>query len=172
MTMKETILSASVSSLVEGGLNNWSVDRVARRAGCAKGLVNYHFQAKATLIAASAETIGERRHRRRTDALSAARGADAVDALWATVVEDVRSGTFGAWVEITAFRTPVARDPLAAAVTLRNDLARALEVSPSDVPDGLTIAALLDGMSLALLEGVPEADAQSAYQMAWLGMLG
>jgi AcrR family transcriptional regulator len=169
-----SILDASVSVLLSRGLNGWSVDRVSQQAGCAKGLVNYHFGSKASLLASSAESIAERREQRRTEALSSAHGADAVDALWSTVVDDARSGTFAAWIELAALRASARSgwDPVAPAGRLRSELAKALEVQLDDLPDGLTLTALLDGMSLALLEGAPESNVQTAYQMAWPGLLG
>ncbi len=172
--MKGPILEASVSVLLSRGLNGWSVDRVSQQAGCAKGLVNYHFGSKASLLASSAESIAQRRERRRAEALSGAHGADAVDALWSTVVDDARSGSFAAWIELAALQGSARTgwDAVAPADRLRGELARALEVGLDDLPDGLTLTALLDGMSLALLEGAPESAVQTAYQMAWPGLLG
>lgn len=172
--LKDTIVSASVRILESQGLNNWSVGRVASRAGCAKGLVIYHFGSKAGLLRRSAERIGQERLRRRLAALDSARGTEALDGLWTSILDDLGSGTFPAWVELCAQRElgPVAQpEPLAASAQLRAAVAHAFELGLEDVPDGLAITALLDGASLALLQRAPPQDVLAAYHVAWLGML-
>ncbi len=53
------ILSAVVSLLARQGISGVSMRAVAREAGVALGLVNYHFQDKASLIRAALHQIGE-----------------------------------------------------------------------------------------------------------------
>ena len=172
--MRQSILDASVSLLLNGGLNGWTVEAVSTRAGCAKGLVNYHFRSKVALLRQCAELIRADREARRGASLEGVRGADALDALWTTVVDDRASGRLAAWLELLAHPAIETRevDPLTSARDLQLALARSLELAPDDVPDGLLVTALLDGSATALLRGIPRDEAQSAFQQAWLKLLG
>src|SRR5437867_10294521 len=55
--VKDTILRASVETAAAHGLNDWTVEEVANRARCAKGLVNYHYGSKGDLLGCTAETV-------------------------------------------------------------------------------------------------------------------
>jgi len=55
--MKDAILGAAIEVVALHGLNNWTVEEVANRARCAKGLVNYHYRSKQDLLVQVAETI-------------------------------------------------------------------------------------------------------------------
>ena len=59
--MKEAILSAAIDVLAIHGLNSWTVEEVANRAHCAKGLVNYHYRTKQELLGTAAQTLRDDR---------------------------------------------------------------------------------------------------------------
>ena len=71
--MKDTILRASVETAANHGLNEWTVEEVANRAKCAKGLVNYHYRSKGELLSRTTETVAMDRLARRLSAPSRAR---------------------------------------------------------------------------------------------------
>src|ERR1051325_3563634 len=48
--VKDTILGAAIEVLAVHGLNNWTVEEVANRSRCAKGLINYHYRTKRELL--------------------------------------------------------------------------------------------------------------------------
>lgn len=57
---KETlILDAVISLLASGGISAVSMRAVARRAGVALGLMNYYFETKTSLVAATLRRIGD-----------------------------------------------------------------------------------------------------------------
>ena len=85
--MKDEILGAAIEVVALHGLNNWTVEEVANRAHCAKGLVNYHYRSKNDLLARAAETIRDDRCARRLAAVQR-RGTAALDRLWQTLVKN------------------------------------------------------------------------------------
>jgi AcrR family transcriptional regulator len=82
--VKEAILGAAIEVIVLHGLNNWTVEEVANRAHCAKGLVNYHYRSKQELLVQVAHTIRDDRSARRLAAIQTA-GTQALDRLWAAL---------------------------------------------------------------------------------------
>ena len=51
------IIDSGIELLSSIGLNGCSVEAIASRSGCAKGLVNYHFGSKDALLQAGLEGI-------------------------------------------------------------------------------------------------------------------
>ena len=88
---KAALAEAAERVLLEAGLNGLSLDRVAREAGCAKGLVNYHFRTKGDLLAAVAARLAARRRERLLTAAQGV-GAAALDGLWDSVRKAAASG--------------------------------------------------------------------------------
>jgi AcrR family transcriptional regulator len=173
--MRDSILRASVATVVEAGVDSWTVDRVASKAGAAKGLVNYHFRSKANLIAITATTIGETRRARRIQSLVGRQGPAALDALWDSLVSDVASGWFRAWLSLAAQARPEAPSSPGGSpegADLRAALAQALDFPPQQLPATPALLAMLDGLELQLLLGSPPAEVKDAYHRLWLGLLG
>ena len=169
--MKETILSAATTALVQQGLNGWTVDDVARRAKCAKGLINYHYRSKNQLLQLVARSLTEERWKGRLAAATTGPGARALDRLWAAVEAEVRSGRFAAWLSLAA--SPVFRDattaPAGAPADLARALTRALAIDRDLEPHSLLIEAFLDGLGLRLMHGAK--GAEEAYHRFWLTVL-
>lgn len=168
--MKDTILSAAISVLADDGLNNWTVEEVADRAHCAKGLVNYHFRSKQDLLARAAESLRDDRQARRLAAFQA-RGATALDRLWQQLTEEVRSGWYAAWLALA-----VADEPLrnAARNTEGDGLARAASLALGvELPPeaAVLIPTVLDGLQLQLLLGAKPSLALEAYHRFWVTLL-
>jgi AcrR family transcriptional regulator len=168
--MKDAILAAAIAVLADEGLNNWTVEEVAERAHCAKGLVNYHYRSKQYLLSRAAESLRDNRLARRLAALHTP-GTAALDRLWEQIVEEIESGWYAAWLALvsaeeplrTAARSPDGRDLAAAA-------AHALGVVLPPESD-ILIPTVLDGIQLQLFLGAPPRHAEEAYSRFWVSIL-
>ena len=171
--MKDAILAAAIEVVAIHGLNNWTVEEVANRAHCAKGLVNYHYRSKQELLGTAAQTLRDDRAARR---LAAVRhlGSEALDRLWATLLQEVDSGWFAAWASLVAaddpYRRAAATRP-ADATALATALSRTLDLGSALVPESGLIQAALDGLELALLQGAPPIEVEEAYHRFWIRSL-
>src|SRR5258706_5917501 len=116
--MKDEILAAAIEVVALHGLNNWTVEEVANRAHCAKGLVNYHYRSKQELLARAAETIRDDRSARRLAAVQVP-WTKALDRLWQTLLREVDSRWFAAWLSLLA-----ADDPLRKAAAVQPEEGR------------------------------------------------
>ncbi len=169
--MKDKITDAATVVLIRDGLQRWSVDRVAAEAGCAKGLIPYHHGSKKSLLAEVAATLQRQRQRRRLLALQSS-GAEALDRLWQSLVDEVRSGE---WAALAALSTepgiPTPLDETAELSALGLAVGTALEL-PQLPTDGARLAgAALTGFQAALHAGAPEDAVREAYHRLWLAFL-
>ncbi len=168
--MKDSILSAAIEVIALHGLNNWTVEEVANRAHCAKGLINYHYRSKQELLKCAAETIRDDRSARRLAAVQA-QGSQALDRLWEALVQEVDSGWFGAWLSLTAadgpFRKAAAQHP-GDSNALATALGRSLELGNQLVPRAPLLQAFLDGLELRLLQGASPEETEEAYHRCLL----
>lgn len=171
--MRDTIISAAAELLGSAGLAGWSVDRVAERAGCAKGLIHYHFGSKDTLLAEVRVRLEYGRREVRIEAFSSSSGAAALDRLWEVLEQEVSSGRFGAWLDLVRYFGPsTSRAGTADDVRLATAAARALEAAEGELADGaMALGAALDGLQLRLLQGEPPAQVREGYERVWLGVL-
>src|SRR5512139_1473117 len=78
---RRLILEAAAESLSGSGLTDWTVEKVAAKAGCAKGLVLYHFGSKQALLDQVAAEANTARWSARVTALRLP-PAKAIDRLW------------------------------------------------------------------------------------------
>ena len=172
--MKDAILGAAIEVIALHGLNNWTVEEVANRAHCAKGLVNYHYRSKQELLARSAETIRNDRSARRLAAVGVS-GTAALDRLWAALVQEVESGWFAAWISLLATDGPLraaAAERPADSEAFALMVGRSLGLGEQLKERAALIQASLDGLQLRLLQGAPPGETEEAYQVFWLSMLG
>ena len=167
------IVDASHAVLLDGGMEGWTVDAVARRAGCAKGLVHYHFGTKGALLHATAGQLAAARWRRIAAGLQL-RGPAAIDALWDSVLAAVRSGEangrFGLLSQTataTAFAPPE---------ELLEELAGRFRVAfdQEDIAgaDAALLLAALNGFEMLLLTGMSESAVREAYHRLLLFLVG
>jgi AcrR family transcriptional regulator len=172
--MIDAIVDAASGLLRQEGLTGWTVDAVARSAGCAKGLVNYHFGTKDTLLARVRERLEFERRESRLAALDTAAGTAALDRLWQVLDDEVTTGSFGAWADLIRHFGP------ATSGSYRSDdlrlvaaAARALDLAESELmPFAPLIGPALDAFQLRLLQGEPPARAREGYDRLWVGVLG
>jgi AcrR family transcriptional regulator len=171
--MKDAILGAAIEVLALHGLNNWTVEEVANRAHCAKGLINYHYRSKQELLKCAAETIRDDRRARRLAAVQAA-GSQALDRLWEALILEVESGWFAAWISLLAADDPLlkaaAENPEEAAA-FAAALGRALGLGNDLAPSAALIQAALDGLQLRLLQEAPAVETEEAYHSFWLALV-
>jgi AcrR family transcriptional regulator len=171
--LKDEIAEVATRVLVRHGLRGWSVDRVAREAGCAKGLVHYHHGTKRALLRAVAGRLELAHSQRRLDALAGSRDAQALDALWRVLAAEVASGEWGAILCLRSepdFRA----EPTNEAPELKrlaSSLATALGLASPSLDEIRLIAAALDGLQLALLRGGDPDSMREAYHRLWLAVL-
>lgn len=171
--MKDAILAAAIEVVALHGLNNWTVEEVANRARCAKGLVNYHYRSKQDLLVQVAETIRDDRAARRLAAVQAS-GAQALDRLWETLTREMESGWFAARISLLAADVPLrvaagSTPPSSKAFALA--LGRALDLGDKLLPRTQLIEATLDGLQLGMLQGATPAAAEEDYHRFWLTVL-
>ncbi|HTO73502.1 MAG TPA: TetR/AcrR family transcriptional regulator [Gemmatimonadales bacterium] len=173
--MKIQIADAATQLLIEDGFDGWTLDRVAARSRCAKGLVVYHHRNRAALLAQVAGVLRRRRVERRLESLKRS-GPQAIDALWQVIEAEVASGETTAWLSLLAVRDPEVVEATgrvsAEESALGPLLARALELDGDAEALIATTVAALDGFAIALLRRTPKAVVREAYHRFWLGLLG
>ena len=169
----DSIVDAGVAAIRETNLTDWTVDSVAAKAGCAKGLVLYHFKSKDALLVRIAEQVRRTQGEKRLLALKEGpRGTAALDRLWLTITAEVKAGSFGLWVGLLGdprTRKAAARPDQEVAELLQASAA-ALSV-PEDSMALPLIPAALDGFSLELLQGNSPATVRERFDSFWLGVL-
>ena len=169
----DSIVAAGVAAIHDSNLTDWTVESVATKAGCAKGLVLYHFKSKDALLVRIAERLRRVQAEKRLSALKIGpKGAAALDRLWAALASEVKVGTFGLWVGLLGdprSRKAAAR-PDQEVVDLITAAAEALGV-PVDSLALPLIPAALDGLSLELLQGSAPATVREHFDSFWLGVL-
>ena len=172
--MKDAILGAAIDVIALHGLNNWTVEEVANRAHCAKGLVNYHYRSKQDLLVRSAETLRDDRFARRLAAI-ATTGSAALDRLWVVLVQEVESGWYGAWLSLLAadgaLRTAAAERP-DNMESFAKSLSRSLGLGDQLTNLAPLIQSALDGLQLRLLQGSAAGETEEAYHRFWVAALG
>ncbi len=171
--MKDAILGAAIDVIALHGLTNWTVEEVANRAHCAKGLVNYHYRSKQDLLVRSAETLRDDRFARRLAAI-AVPGSAALDRLWTVLVQEVESGWYAAWLSLLAADGPLrvaAAERSADMESFAQTLSRSLGLGDQLRSHAPLIQSALDGLQLRLLQGAPAGGTEEAYHRFWLAMV-
>lgn len=149
---RSAILAAAVQTLQRAGVEGFTLEGVARRAGVGKGLVLYHYESRSRLLRAAAARVATARADGLARALASASGTARLDACWEELRRQTEDGTARAWLGLCA----------------------AGLIDRSDSNDGLdTVArqAALDGCAAALAAGVPLADLRDAYDALCLALL-
>jgi AcrR family transcriptional regulator len=179
--VQNRILEAVDKQLRLEGAATMTLDRVAKEAGCAKGLINYHFKTKGDLFAAAADKIFSEREIRWKSALSAPNPEAAIGRSWRLICDEVDHGFWKAWNSLSSVgdeltvRTVNNRlesfcRSLAASV---RELLRVLELKPS-VPGeelGHLVAAAIHGFETQLASGVTRRHVESGHAALWVAVL-
>jgi AcrR family transcriptional regulator len=149
---RENILAAAVQTLQRVGVEGFTLDAVARRAGVVKGLVLYHYASRGRLLRAAASQVAASRIAAIERALASAPGAGGLDACWEELRRQAEDGTARAWLGLCA-----------AGLIDRSARNVHFEDAARD--------AVIDGTAIAIATGVPLADAKDAYDALWLTLL-
>ena len=146
------ILTAAVQTLQRAGVEGFTLDAIARRAGVVKGLVVYHYGSRARLLRAAAQQIHDARTSALHKALESGLGMAALDACWEELRRQAEDGTTRAWLSLCA--------------------AGLIDRSASDGSfEEAAEHAVIDGCATALASGVPLADVRDAYNALWLALI-
>ena len=149
---RENILAAAVQTLQRVGVEGFTLDAVARRAGVVKGLVLYHYASRGRLLRAAASQVAASRIAAIERALASAPGAGGLDACWEELRRQAEDGTARAWLGLCA-----------AGLIDRSARNAHFEDAARD--------AVIDGTAIAIATGVPLADAKDAHDALWLTLL-
>ena len=178
---RKAILDAADLVLKRDGAYNMTMDAVARAAGCAKGLLHYHFHTKQRLLVEAVGRISTEREVQWTQAFDTADPHEAIDRTWNVIAHEVESGTLRAWSSLLTLSDSAVdqavskasarfRDQITTAT--RDLLARANCESTLPVDRlGWLLTAVVDGMSFQLAAGADAEVLADAYAAAWLGVL-
>ncbi|MGH2625302.1 MAG: TetR family transcriptional regulator [Anaerolineales bacterium] len=164
---RSVLITAAVNVLAHEGLTRCSVQAVAARAGCAKGLMNYHFRSKHELLAAVAARLAHDRAEGRLQALRT-HGTRGLDALWEVLVDEIASGEARAWMALLVERR-IPRD-LHLEARVADAAAAALRLPPGSVPPDALVAGL-DGLQLRLIQGCDPVTLRDTYDRLWLSLV-
>ena len=168
------IVDAARAVLVRDGLEHWTVDRVAREARCAKGLIHYHFSSKWELLAVVAGAMRRERADRRRASLSPG-GAAGIDQLWSVLVMEVDSGEHMAWLALASSTERAIRDAMVLQPSELRDLAQSMAAAldASDFTDETlaAILAVLDGLQLPLVLAHDREAVREVYDRFWLSIV-
>jgi len=148
---RSAILAAAVETLRRGGVEAFTLDAVAQRAGVVKGLVLYHYASRNGLLKAAAAQVAQARTGAIARVLSGS-GTTAVDAGWDELRRQAEDGTARAWLSLCA-----------AGLVDRSANNGGFEEAARD--------AVIDGCAAALASGVALADVRDAYDALWLALL-
>ena len=148
----------------------WSIEEVARRARCAKGLVLYHYRSKAALLDLTAGELERARWDLRLGALGGGDGLLGIDRLWEEMMAEVDSGRFRAWISLVGagYRGSEPKR----GESLRSAAIRLLGLPSEAIADPASIEAMIEGMTLQLLSRDASREAlRGAYDRLWTSML-
>jgi AcrR family transcriptional regulator len=178
---RAAILDAAVQLLRGGRGTNVTTDQVARKAGCAKGLVHYHFKGKDQLLAAAADRLWRERTEAWTGALSSKGPKAAIGHAWDTLVSESSGGTAASCAtlgmrpeklvvqSVGAARAEFSRRVAAALKRLLADLN--LEPSVPVTELGALLVATIEGIGLQLGSGANPDELEPAWSAFWAGVL-
>lgn len=149
---RSDILSAAIQTLQRSGVEGFTLDAVARRAGVVKGLILYHYGSRARLLRTAASQINASRPAALARALATGSGTAGLDACWEELRRQAEDGTTRAWLSLSA-----------AGLIDRSASNGGFEQAARD--------AVIDGCAAALAAGAPLADVRDAYDALWLALL-
>jgi len=176
-----SILDATVALLRERRTGDVTTEEIARRAGCAKGLVHYHFKGKPQLLVGAAERLWNARSTAWTEALGMGDPQAAIGAGWRLVTAEAADGTAAACAAIglgndelvvrsvSASRRAFASALTGATSTLLGRMGLAPSVPASEL--GTLLAATIEGIALQLGSGAEADELEQAWAAFWVGLL-
>lgn len=154
---------------------------VAAEAGCAKGLIHYHFKTKSALLAQAAARLWEDRIEPWRVALDQATPTAAIDAGWRRLLEESTDGTVRACVLVTGSADKlVAESAREAAATFRTavtDAVRQMLTRMHRTPTvpagelGPFVSAVVTGLGLDAADHGDAAALEGSWAAFWIALL-
>jgi AcrR family transcriptional regulator len=178
---REAIIAGALELIASVGGDGFTVDAVASRVGCAKGLVHYHFKTKDGLVAALADQIVAARIDRWRRRIAESQPEDAILSSWSLLTEESGSGAVRAWAAVLGEASPLPDHRVRELVKRLSDglgavgvdLLHRLGMRPRiPAPElGWILTSVVLGMGALLGHGFPPSELEGAYAAAWLGVL-
>lgn len=178
---RESILEAAIRCLCRVPAGSLTVDAIAREAGCAKGLVHYHFKTKSALFAAAAERLWANRTARWTEALSHGDPKEAIERSWTLLTEEAEQGITKACASLSVMPDNMTGQAISRGSTqFGSRLASSIEGLfgrvglAASVPIeeiGSLAAAVVMGMGMQLDSAADDVAGEGAYAAFWAGLL-
>jgi AcrR family transcriptional regulator len=178
---RELILGAALRVVRRFGSSAVTVASVAEEAGCAKGLVHYHFDTKQKLWESAAQSLAAERLSSWAHAFESADPSETIQRTWSLLVDESTDGTILAWTSLLGPGSDVSGQLTSSIVSgfgvgignaFGGMLARhgvRCRVSPKEV--GWLLASVISGAGFLLLGGADRDEIEDAYAAAWLGVL-
>jgi TetR/AcrR family transcriptional repressor of bet genes len=178
---KLRIMDAAIRVLTTEPGSAATIDRIAEAAGCAKGLVHYHFKTKDALLATVAARLWSDRAQGWREALSKREPSEALDTAWSLLIAESADGRLAASASLGLSRSDLAgravkegRAGLQRALTdgvvhLFEHMARTAAVPPTEL--AALLAALIDGLGLQLASGERPEQLEPAWAAFWAAVM-
>lgn len=176
------ILEAAILELRDRRGGDVTVESVAKRAGCAKGLVHYHFKRKDQLLSAVAARLWSDRAAAWERTLRGDDPKRAINAAWKLLSDEAADGITIVCAalgmrseELVVQSVSSGRSAFAGALTdgVSALLARmGLEATVHAEELGMLLAATAEGLGLHLGGGARRKDLEQAWAAFWVGLLG
>lgn len=175
------ILKAAAGVLMGHPPERVTLELVARRAGCAKGLIHYHYRTKDAVLAAAAAEIWTLRAAAWQQALAHRDPSTAIQAAWKLIVDETASGVHRAALQLaTRHDDLIGRTARTAAAEFRRTVAAATEALvermgrtlsvPADEAGGLLVSTI-NGLGLELEMDVDSDRVGAVWAAFWVGLL-
>ena len=161
------ISGAAADLLKSVGLTAWSIEGCAKEARCAKGLVLHHHRTKESLLTTVARDLSAARWRSWREALGAG-DVSALDALWDRLTQEHRDRSAHALIELRLAGYDGTLLGPGEVVEFARLLARALDVTPDELPVADVLEPLLEGYLLALQRNASAEGVREAFFRYWL----
>ena len=145
----------------------WSIEGCAKEARCAKGLVLHHHRTKEQLLTTVARELSTARWDTWREALGAG-DVSALDALWDRLLRAHADRSGRALIELRLAGYDGTLLDSAKATELARLLARALDLTPDELPEAAVLEPLLEGYLLALQRNAPAEGVREAFFRYWL----
>lgn len=176
------ILNAAADVLKTSGAAAFTLDAVATAAGCAKGLVHYHFGSRTQLLIAANDRLWDRREQDWANALRARAPEDCIRQSWALLVSEATSGVTRGWLSLLtepdrALGAAVRRRMERFETAVQGAIAGLLDnlgLEPTIPPDEWSrlVTASAYGLALQLVARGKSPALEADYSAIWLSALG
>jgi AcrR family transcriptional regulator len=178
---RKRIVDAAVQELTAAAGLAPTMDQVASAAGCAKGLVHYHFRTKDALLAEAAGRIWADRGRTWREALSNPDPSAALAAAWSVLTREARNGRTMSCLALgslpgamTVQSARAGRSSFSQALgdglaELLDHMGRSAAVPPSEI--ATLLASVADGLGIRIAGGDKPEDLEPAWSAFWAAVL-